>query len=229
MSSNFDKALSEARDNRRAIDVGKAAEEREMLRRRAIARSIAEPYLRELAPKVLQKLRELNISPQDYLTAKPVGPFGSFRRRGHIRWWSFGGASSEDYNHGATTICLLENGTFVERAPFVSGKYKVWDGKEPNSVTAPLFRVDQVLAKADSMGSIYLLTLGGFDSSQIPRVGLCTSCQLIRLSALSLAPCNQAFTTPSRNSVCISLTTSNINMSDSIPDRSLLVYRPFHA
>lgn len=156
MSSNFDKTLNEASANRRAIDIANSAKESEKLRQENIARSIAEPYLRDLGPKVVHKLRELKIAPSE-----AYSPPNLFRRRRSIRWWSFEGTSSEDKN---TRICRLENGTFVKSAPFYHGG---WDEKKPDPVSAPLFRVDEILAKVDSSGTIYLWTLGDFDSSQV--------------------------------------------------------------
>jgi hypothetical protein len=62
MTSNFDKALNDSAESLRAVEAADAARKKETLRWNDIARSIAEPYLRDLAPKVMKKNQRIEYS-----------------------------------------------------------------------------------------------------------------------------------------------------------------------
>lgn len=96
MPSDFDKALEEAQAQGDAAAQALRDKEREEQRKQHLARSIAEPYLRELAIDVRQKLRELNVP----LEERAVGESRWFKRK--RRFWDLG-----------SSLFLTEDGYFV--------------------------------------------------------------------------------------------------------------------
>jgi len=106
MSSSFNRVMEEMEKDR-TKEKPDVLVERERIS--GFAQSIADPYLKDLGPKVVNKLKDLGIPAKELVGSS--SPFAA------IRWWSFEG---NGYFEGPyTRLCLLENGTFIPNEPFI--------------------------------------------------------------------------------------------------------------
>lgn len=113
MSSGFDKAYDVAAANQRESEQLKAAEERETQRNLSDVRSLADPYLRDLGTKVVQKLLALKIPPQKLVIQKR----SFLKGEKAFNWWSFSQSPPYDTTSDINRIELIlhENGMFYQR------------------------------------------------------------------------------------------------------------------
>jgi hypothetical protein len=122
MPSDFDRAFSEVQAQREAEARAKRSQEQEAERQQRSARSIAEPYLKSLAPHVRQRLRDMKI-PLQKSTCIEVSPgwFKEHRReRQSEAFWPLDpvfygiGDSLKLSSYGTFRLVLTKDGYFTK-------------------------------------------------------------------------------------------------------------------
>jgi hypothetical protein len=109
MSSDFDEALAKLEARQQAAVQKRLAEQQETKRRNQLARSIAEPYLRKLAPSVHEKLLSLRIRLQyvkDSSGQRSVSHPGGF-------WPLDYTTDGANFGYSPTGLSLTEDGYFT--------------------------------------------------------------------------------------------------------------------
>jgi hypothetical protein len=167
MSPDFDKAFDEAAKIRGSSEIEESARKHEAIRRSDLARSITDEYLETLLPVVLSKLENNGIKPKEMISY-PEKKLKIFKHTERIKWWSFALVPfDEDSSFRPTTICLLENGKFVQNSPHPrSIRTGYWDKNIPEPIRPPLYHRHEIASTMDHQGRVRIDYDKGIDDSK---------------------------------------------------------------
>lgn len=168
MSSAFDKAMKRFAKEGRIRSAQAIQEERDRIlakrkRRRDLANLLAEPYLSDLASRVLQKIREYGKAPE--LWGKDHYDLN------FPKYWKFGSSrinkNSEGYTGSQSVFYLLESAGFVTNHPFSKSPHPY----VPNPIQCALLSLEQAKIKFRQYGDDWVLNRSPevsdwFDGSQ---------------------------------------------------------------